>query len=140
MIFRRYVYAAPLVLLLTGGCSDRAVSYSRDINPILQNNCAVCHRPDAPGFAQSGFNVATYADVMKGTKYAAVITPGSSVGSTLVRLLKHEADNTINMPKNYTIDLTKHDNVILPGVDARDLPPQDVDAIATWIDQGAKNN
>lgn len=140
MILKKSIYAAPLILMLAGGCSERVVSYSRDVNPILQDNCAVCHRPGAPGFEKSGFSVATYEDVMRGTTGGPVVTPGSSVGSTLVRLLKHQADSTIDMPKNYTIDLTKHDNVILPGVDARDLPPKDVEAIAKWVDQGAKNN
>ncbi len=140
MYSKTSIGAATLLLLLAAGCSQRTISYSRDINPLLQDNCAVCHQPGAPGFGQSGFSVATYQDVMKGTKYGAVVTPGSSVGSTLVRLLRHQADKTINMPKNYTIDVTRHDNVILPGVDARDLPPQDVEMIAKWVDQGAKNN
>ena len=140
MFAGKFMCAAPLLLLLIGGCGERVVSYSRDINPILQDNCAVCHRPGAPGFEKSGFSVATYEDVMRGTTGGPVVTPGSSVGSTLIRLLKHQADPTIDMPKNYKIDLTKHDNVILPGVDARDLPPQDVEAIAKWVDQGAKNN
>ncbi|MCW8806728.1 MAG: hypothetical protein OQK79_01285 [Rhodanobacter sp.] len=140
MSSKKFIYAAPLALLLVAGCSQRAVSYSRDINPIFQDNCSVCHSPGGAGFEQSGFSVATYEDVMKGTRYGPVVSPGSSVGSTLVRLVKHQADQTINMPKNYTIDLTRHDNIVLPGVDARKLPPRDVELISDWVDQGAKNN
>jgi hypothetical protein len=140
MSFEKSIYAMPLAALLAAGCGQHTVSYSRDINPIFQNNCSICHSPGGAGFEQSGFSVATYADVMKGTKYGPVVHPGSSVGSTLVRLLRHQADKTINMPKNYTIDLTRHDNIVLPGVDARELPSQEVDLIATWVDQGAKNN
>lgn len=140
MCSRTSIWTATLLALLLAGCGQRTVSYSRDVNPILQDNCAVCHRPGAPGFGTSGFSVATYADVMKGTKYGAVVTPGSSVGSTLVRLLRHQADKSINMPKNYTIDLTRHEDIILPGVDARDLPAKDVELISKWVDQGAKNN
>lgn len=134
------VYAAALLSLLAGGCSQRAVSYSQDISPILQKNCAACHQPGNPGFEKSGFSVMTYQDVMKGNQYGAFITPGSSVGSTLVRLVKHQADQTINMPKNYTSDLTRHANIVLPGVNARNLPPRDVELITKWVDQGAKNN
>lgn len=140
MYSRTSLCAATLLFSLLAGCGQRTVSYSRDVNPILQDNCAVCHRPGAPGFGASGFSVATYADVMKGTKYGAVVTPGSSVGSTLVRLLRHQADKSINMPKNYTIDLTRHENIILPGVDARDLPARDMELISKWVDQGAKDN
>jgi hypothetical protein len=140
MSSRKFVYAALPVFLLVAGCGQREVSYSRDINPILQDNCSVCHTPGGAGYGQSGFSVATYQDVMKGTKYGPVVSPGSSVGSTLVRLLRHQADKTINMPKNYIIDLTRHDNIVLPGVDARLLPARDVKMIADWVDQGAKNN
>lgn len=140
MSSRKSIYALPLAALLVAGCGQRTVSYSRDVNPILQDNCSVCHRPGGAGFEKSGFSVATYEDVMKGTRYGPVVNPGSSVGSTLVRLVRHQADKTINMPKNYTIDLTRHDNIVLPGVDARQLPSRDVELIAKWVDQGAKNN
>jgi hypothetical protein len=140
MSSRKLIYAVPLAALLVAGCGRRTVSYSRDINPIFQDNCSICHRPGGAGFERSGFSVVTYEDVMKGTRYGAVITPGSSVASTLVRLVRHQADDTINMPKNYTIELTRHDNIVLPGVDSRQLPLRDVELIATWVDQGAKNN
>ena len=132
--------AVALFALLVAGCGQRQVSYQRDINPILQANCAVCHQPGAPGFEQSGFSVMSYESVIKGTKYGSVIDPGSSIGSTLVRLLRHQADTTINMPKNYKADMAQHAKFILPGVNARDLPATDVEMIATWVDQGAKNN
>lgn len=140
MSFEKYIYAAPLAAFLVASCGQRTVSYSRDIDPIFQNNCSICHSPGGAGFEQSGFSVATYQDVMKGTKYGPVVHPGSSVSSTLVRLVKHQADKTINMPKNYTIDLTRHDNIVLPGADARELPSRDVELITTWVDQGARNN
>lgn len=140
MSCKKPVYAVLLVPFLVAGCGQRVVSFSRDVNPILQENCSVCHTLGGAGFLASGFSVASYQDVMKGTKYGPVIIPGSSVGSTLVRLVKHEADESINMPKNYTIDLTRHDNIVLPAVNARQLPARDVDLISDWVDQGAKNN
>ncbi|MDE2306982.1 MAG: c-type cytochrome [Xanthomonadaceae bacterium] len=135
------VYAISLAAVLTTtACSQREVSYRRDINPIFQANCAICHTPGGVGYARSGFGVGTYQDVMKGTKYGPVVSPGNSVGSTLVRLVKHQADATINMPKNYTIDLTRHDNIVMPGVNARRLPERDIALIAKWVDQGARDN
>ncbi|TAM63693.1 MAG: hypothetical protein EPN49_01990 [Rhodanobacter sp.] len=128
------------VALSTASCSREQVSFSRDVNPILQNNCAVCHTPGGAGYLKSGFSVATYQDLMKGTKYGPVINPGSSVGSTLVRLIKHQADATINMPKDYSLDLKNHQQTIMPGTGARSLSDHDIGLISKWVDQGAKNN
>ncbi len=129
-----------VIALGTASCSRGQVSFSRDVNPILQTNCAVCHTTGGPGYLKSGFSVATYQDIMKGTKYGAVITPGSSVGSTLVRLIKHQADPTINMPKEYSLDLHSHQRIIMPGDGARSLSDHDIGLISDWVDQGAKNN
>ena len=41
--------------------------------------------------------------MMKGTRYGAVIDPGSGTSSTLVWLLKQSADPSINMPKQYEV-------------------------------------
>ncbi|MHB1273258.1 MAG: c-type cytochrome domain-containing protein [Rhodanobacter sp.] len=140
MSSKKIVYTISLVAFLMTACSQREVSYHRDIDPIFQTNCAICHTPGGAGYAQSGFSVGTYQDVMKGTKYGRVVSPGNSVSSTLVRLVKHQADATINMPKNYMIDLTQHDNIVMPGVNARRLPERDIELITKWVDQGAKDN
>jgi hypothetical protein len=58
---------------------------------------------------------------MKGTKFGPVIVPGSSVGSTLYRLVAGQADPSIRMPHGQAA-----------------LPDEDVAMIAAWIDQGAK--
>ncbi|TAM59512.1 MAG: hypothetical protein EPN49_10780 [Rhodanobacter sp.] len=137
---RNAIYAMSLAACSITACGQREVSYNRDINPIFQTNCAICHTQGGAGYSQSGFSVATYQDVMKGTRYGPVVSPGSSVGSTLVRLVKHQADETINMPKNYTIDLAAHDNIIMPGNNARRLPEREIELITKWVDQGAKNN
>jgi len=77
---------------------------------------------------------------MKGTNYGPVIIPGSGVSSTLIRLVKHQADPSINMPKEYTAAENQHNRHILPGMNARSLPDADVKLIEKWVDQGAKNN
>ncbi|HUW28069.1 MAG TPA: c-type cytochrome domain-containing protein [Sulfuriferula sp.] len=129
-----------VIALSTASCSQDQVSFSRDVNPILQSNCAVCHVPGGAGYMKSGFSVATYHDLMKGTKYGPVINPGSSVGSTLVRLIKHQADPAINMPKDYSVGLKNHQETIMPGTGARSLSDHDIGLISKWVDQGAKNN
>lgn len=133
-------FALLFLPLLITACGQREVSFQRDISPILQENCVVCHSPGGPGYIKSGFSVATYQDVMKGTRYGRVIIPGSSISSTLVRLINHQADPLINMPKEYTSIEQEHSHIILPGSNARWLSKHDRDLITRWIDQGAKNN
>jgi|SRR5450631_1264400 hypothetical protein len=118
-----------LALLAIGAGCTRQVSFKNDIFPIFQERCMVCHAPGAPGCLVSGFSLATYDSLMKGTKYGAMIVPGSSLDSNLMRLVKHEADPSIAMPRSQT-----------PGKPSGWLQPQQINLISTWINQGAKNN
>jgi hypothetical protein len=58
-----------------------------------------------------------------------VISPGSSIGSTLSLLIEHKADPSIAMPKSHH-----------PGIPSEYLPQTQIDLIKQWIDQGAKDN
>ena len=117
----------PLVAMIAG--CGRDVSFKNDVHPIMEARCISCHAPGAPGCVASGFSVATYQSVMKGTKYGRVVIPGSSAGSTLLRLINHEADPSIAMPKSHQ-----------PGAPSEWLTPGQIKIIQTWIDQGAKDN
>jgi len=117
----------PLVVALAG--CHREVSFKNDVHPILEARCISCHAPGAPGCVASGFSVATYQSVMTGTKYGHVVIPGSSAASTLVRLINHEADPSIAMPKSHT-----------PGAPSEWLTPDQIKVIQAWIDQGARDN
>jgi hypothetical protein len=141
-VLMRRSLATAAILLLAAGCSSRKeVSFQRDIQPILQRNCVVCHSPpDGPGYVRSGLILSTYPGLMKGTKLGPVIVPGSSVASTLIRLIQHQADATINMPKEFTVEERLHARLVMPGTKARWLTQDDIERIATWVDQGARNN
>jgi hypothetical protein len=115
--------AGLLVLVVSGSGCDSTVSYSRDVFPILEKNCLSCHKPDSEGFAVSEFSVASYQDLMKGTKFGPVIEPGLGFASTLMILIQHKADPSINMPF---------------GKDS--LSERDIGLIKSWIDQGARDN
>ena len=110
-------------LFFGAACSHQEVSFSRDVNPILQKNCSECHTAGGKGIQVSGFSVESYASIMKGTKFGPVIDPGSSVSSTMGRLISHKADPSINMPQGRP-----------------QMPKASLDTIAAWIDQGAKDN
>jgi hypothetical protein len=117
-----------LLVLLCVGCS-RQVSFKNDVDPILKARCLSCHAPGGEGYEASGFSVETYQSVMKGTRYGPVIEPGSSIGSTLTRLIEHAADPSIAMPKSHH-----------PGMTSEYLRQEQIDTIKKWIDQGAKDN
>jgi hypothetical protein len=87
----RSIIVIAAIPFLSVGCS-KPVSFSKDIKPILAANCLVCHNGVGEGSVASGFNVQTYDSVMKGTKYGPVINPGSSVSSTLYRMVAHKVD------------------------------------------------
>ena len=71
------VLLSPLVF--GTGCSDDAhLSYAGDVAPILEARCAECHLPGGEGATRSGFIVGSYETVMAGTRYGAVVIPGSS--------------------------------------------------------------
>jgi hypothetical protein len=113
--------AATLAALL-GGCGDKPLTYQADIKPILDANCVACHVPGGTGYDQTGLQLDSYDAVMKGTKLGPVVVAGSSVSSTLYRLVSGQADPSIRMPHGQAA-----------------LPDADVSKIAAWIDQGAKN-
>jgi Planctomycete cytochrome C len=121
------------LLAIGAGCSREAsvkeISFNKDIFPIFQERCMTCHALGAPGCLVSGFSLATYDTVMKGTTFGPMVIPGSSAESNLLRLVKHQADPSIAMPRSQT-----------PGQPSEWLKPEQINLIETWINQGAKNN
>lgn len=112
-----------VAIAFVAGCSKEGVSYSADVHPILTTHCLECHAQGKEGEEKSGLNMETYAQLMSGTRFGPVIVPGSSVSSTLVRLINQQADKTINMPH-----------------DKGKIPDAEIAIIKAWIDAGAKNN
>jgi len=112
---------AAAALTACGG-SDKAPSYQANIKPLLDAKCVSCHVPGGEGYEKSGLRLDSYEAIMKGTKFGAVVVPGSSVSSTMYRLVSGQADPSIRMPHGQAA-----------------LPDADVAMIAAWIDQGAKN-
>ena len=115
-------------VLVSAGCSQKhnevsnEVSFVKDVMPILKENCLSCHSKNGEGFLASGFSVESYESIMKGTKYGPVIQPGESYASTMLVLVDHKADPSINMPRS-----------------APKLSVENIKMIGDWISQGAKN-
>ena len=113
------------------GC-EKNVSYSADIQPILDNYCLSCHTLAGEGVAASGFAVDDYTAVMRGTKFGAVVVPGSSMSSSLYLVVASKTDPKIHMPPHHDDSLAKGRGFV--------LSEDSIDTIAKWIDQGAEDN
>jgi len=137
---RSIILASVALAPLLSGCGQRQVSYHKDVEPILQANCATCHSRNGVGYEVSGFSVESYATLMKGTKYGSVIDPGSSAQSNLVWLLQHHGHAQINMPKNCEQMTPNGQKCAAASTSARQLSDDQVALISKWIDQGAKDN
>lgn len=128
--------------LQISGCDRNKISYATDIQPILKASCLECHDStidqDADkaamgeGAYASGFSVASYDDVMQGTRLGPVVVAGSSMSSALYLVVAGKTDPAIRMPPH-------HDESWAEG---RGVPlsANQIEMIAAWIDQGAKDN
>ena len=112
----------PLVMAACGG--EPAVSFSQDVQPIINQHCVACHEAGGQGEAASGLNLTSYEDVMKGTNAGPMVIAGDVEGSNLLVLIEGRADPSISMPHG----------------DNEPVPKNDIQTIRTWIGQGAKNN
>ncbi len=120
-LFPLVVFAATVTL---AGCAQEPqVSYKSDVQPILGKRCVSCHTGDGDGVKASGFQMDTYANVMKGTKLGPMIVAGHSESSSLYRLVSGKVDKSIQMPHGQ-----------------EKLTDSEVSTIQQWIDQGAKDN
>jgi len=99
--------------------ADDAVDFSRDVLPILSENCLLCHGPDAD---------ARKADLRLDLKDSAlrhdepVIVPGKSAESELIFRVTSD-DETEVMPP--------------PGEKRHPLTAEEIATLTRWIDQGA---
>ena len=125
---------------LLGGCHSERVSFKQDVRPVLEHNCAVCHSPGGIGYEMTGFSVQSYATLMKGSHFGPLVIPGSSQQSDLIWLLRHRASPLMSMPKRCERLATADGKCAAASEHARMLPASQVNMIARWINQGARDN
>ncbi|MGM0598759.1 MAG: carboxypeptidase regulatory-like domain-containing protein [Candidatus Rifleibacteriota bacterium] len=103
-----------IVLVSMGG------SFARNILPIFNVNCAItgCHNDSS---AAAGLRLNSYSNLMKGSRYGAVVYPYDAQGSKLIKRIK--GMETPRMPK-----------------DRPSLSTSDQGLISNWINGGARNN
>ena len=107
-------------VVLMGGSApspsaDLDVDFARDIRTILEANCNQCH---GAGQSMNGLRLDTREAALKGGQSGPAIFPGDGSSSLLYRKIIGDAPGS-PMPLTGT------------------LPPDQVEMIRTWLDQGA---
>ncbi|MEJ2402488.1 MAG: hypothetical protein P8Y52_14040 [Xanthomonadales bacterium] len=120
----KLLFASFVPVLLAACSSEEPVSFSQDVRPILDQHCISCHQAGGAGEQASGFSMASYEDLMKGTQAGPMIVAGDSLGSNILVLMEGRADPSISMP---------HGSM-------KPVPQTEIETIRRWIEQGAKNN
>ena len=115
---------APLLLLLSFvslEAADRKVSFSREIRPILSENCIACHGPDDKG-RKGELRLDDEQDAKRDRDGERVIVPGDPEKSLLIaRILSKDPDEVMPPPKQH-----------------KTIPAAQVELLRTWIRQGAQ--
>lgn len=97
------------------------MDFSKEILPILSENCFHCHGPDAKG-RKGDLRLDTRAGaLLKNKEGAAAIVPGNPGASTLIE----------------RICTTDKDDLMPPVKSNRKLSPKERDLLKVWIEQGA---
>lgn len=114
-----------LVLAAAGlsGCGQKDVSFSAQIQPILETHCQECHLPGGSGYEASGLELAGYDSLMKGTRFGPIVEPGDPLSSVLNQLVEGRAHPSITMPHG-----------------RNRIPDAEIALLREWVAQGARNN
>lgn len=110
---------ALLTLALIPSLSSAQVDFSRDVLPILAENCFHCHGPDAKS-RQAGLRLDTPDGAFRKKRDRTIILPGKADESELIRRIF--ADDADMMP---------------PADSKRKLTQKQKLTLKTWVDAGA---
>jgi hypothetical protein len=99
--------------------ADR-IDFSREVLPILSENCFHCHGPD-PKARKARLRLDTHEGALQKRKGRSTIVPGKSAHSELY----------------LRINSTHPDEVMPPPDSNRKLSPKQIEILKKWIDQGA---
>lgn len=119
----KFHFSIILAITILFACCSMAmaepVQFSRDIHPILSENCFQCHGPD-PKSRQAGLRLDLSENALR--KDDPVIVPGKSADSELIKRI-----------------ISADPDAVMPPPDLhRKLTPQQVALLKRWIDEGAK--
>ncbi len=99
---------------------ERRIHFSREIRPILSENCFFCHGPDE-NKREAGLRLDIEADAKKNNDGVTAIIPGNPEGSALIeRIVSTDPDEVMPPPKLHKV-----------------IPPAQLALLKEWIKQGA---
>jgi mono/diheme cytochrome c family protein len=117
-------FAASVVPNQTGQASGK-VNFSREIRPILSNNCFHCHGPDEQhrkGNGDKGLRLDTKEGAFTELDGSFALVPKHPEKSTLLqRILSHDADE-----------------VMPPKKSGKKISEKEVALLKRWIEEGAE--
>jgi hypothetical protein len=120
--------AAPLEVAKATG--KESVLFSRDIAPVLAENCIGCHGDNQP---RARLGLDTFRRLLAGSENGAILTPGKGAESLIVRKLKGQAGDRmpLNRPALSNDVIAKFEKWINEGAkfDGSD-PTMNVDVVA----------
>lgn len=122
LIFPPRSWILPALLLLLPSFASAAVSYRRDVQPILADHCFHCHGQDAET-REGGLRLDLRAAALSGGESEGpAIVPGNPDASALIQRL-----------------LTHHEGDIMPPPKAKNpVSPAEIEVLKNWIQQGAE--
>jgi len=118
-----FVLLISFISLAVFSCSEKKVSFSQEVFPILKKRCLSCHYPGNE-FNESRLVMTTYELLLKGGVHGSPIVPGKADSSLIVRKLGPDPPFGRQMPL----------------MSKEKLSSEEIVLIAKWIDQGAKDN
>lgn len=135
-LIRRVAVQLPLLPLLLCGTGvvtadglpiaslnrSSAVSFEREILPILRKSCLACHSQKEK---QGGLMLESVAAMLKGGDSGPAVVPGQAMDSRLLQLAAHSDEPLMPPAEN--------------EVNAQNLSPTELGLIQLWINQGAKS-
>jgi hypothetical protein len=107
-----------------------AISFKKDVFTIIQKQCLPCHAEEQ--FNPSELSLDSYESLKTGGKHGDAFVAGKAKESLLVKKLSEEPPFGDRMPLNTKKKISEGK--------AKWLSEEELKTIATWIDQGAKNN
>lgn len=104
-----------------------ATSFQKQVLPIFQSHCVMCHGPGGVGSASAGLDLSSYLGLRSASTAGVAVIPYHPERSLLMRVLK----------TNWTS--TEKNAIRMPPLGDQ-LSPAELDTISGWIKQGAKDN
>jgi WD40 repeat protein len=106
-----------VAIALVGSARADGPDYVAQVAPVFKKYCSACHNADD---REGHLVLESYARILEGGEHGAVVTPGRSQDSLLVRVLTGKAKPS------------------MPPEDETKPTPDEIALLAAWIDAGAR--